>query len=222
MIEENVKKLLAEIPKENGFGEPVTLVAAVKTQTVESINEAIAAGITEIGDNHAQEFKDKYDAIVGNPKRHFIGHLQTNKIKYLLGRVDLYHSVDRPELAEELSKKSAEKGLTSEILIQVNAGNQETKGGFAMDETLEAYEKISALPGLKVTGLMTMLPFTDDETILRPLARDIRSLYDSLREKNGEICHLSMGMSGDWRLCVEEGSNMVRIGTAIFGPRNYD
>ena len=105
MIEENVKKLLEEIPAQNAFGEKVTLVAAVKTQTPEDINRAICGGITDIGDNHVQEFRDKYALIEGNPKRHFIGRLQTNKIKYLLGKVDLYHSADRYNLAEELSKE---------------------------------------------------------------------------------------------------------------------
>lgn len=221
MIEENVKKLLEEVG-ENPFGEKVTLVAAVKTQTVEDINRAIAAGITDIGDNHVQEFRDKYDGITGDPRRHFIGHLQTNKVKYLIGRTYLYQSVDRMELAEELSKRSERAGVTSDCLIQINIGNEESKGGFEYDDGSEAYKKISALPALKVKGLMAMLPFTDDEGVLRPLAKKMRKLYDELREIDGNIQHLSMGMSGDWRLCVECGSNMVRLGTSIFGPRNYN
>ncbi|MGN1104739.1 MAG: YggS family pyridoxal phosphate-dependent enzyme, partial [Candidatus Coproplasma sp.] len=116
MIEENVKKLLGEIPQTNPFGEKVTLVAAVKTQTPEDINRAILAGVTDIGDNHVQEFKDKFDRISGNPTRHFIGHLQTNKVKYLIGKVDLYHSLDRMELAAELSKPSERAGIVSNVL----------------------------------------------------------------------------------------------------------
>lgn len=219
MIEENVKKLLEEVPEKNSFGEKITVVAAVKTQTVEDINRAIAAGITEIGDNHVQEFRDKYEGISGNPRRHFIGHLQTNKIKYLLGRCDLYQSVDRYELAGELSKKSAAKGVTSQILLQVNAGNEETKGGFSFGEIFEAYEKIKAMPSLKIEGLMAMLPFTDDQTLLRSLAQKMRETYDKLKAKDGNFKYLSMGMSGDWKLCVECGSNMIRVGTTIFGPR---
>ena len=220
-IEENVKKLLSEIG-ENPFGEKVTLVAAVKTQTVEDINRAIAAGITDIGDNHVQELRDKYDGICGNPRRHFIGHLQTNKVKYLIGKTYLYQSVDRLELAGEISKRSERAGVISDCLIQINIGNEETKGGFELEDGVAAYEKISAMPALKVKGLMAMLPFTDDETILRPLAKSMRELFERLRDRNENIEHLSMGMSGDWQLCVECGSNMVRLGTSIFGPRHYN
>lgn len=221
MIEENVKKLLGEMGK-NPFGEKVTLVAAVKTQTVDDINKAIAAGIRDIGDNHVQEFKDKYDGITGNPNRHFIGHLQTNKVKYLIGKTYLYQSVDRFELAEEISKRSERAGVTSDCLIQINIGNEETKGGFEYDDGVAAYEKISAMPALKVKGLMAMLPFTDDEDVLRPLAKKMRELFERLREKDSDIEFLSMGMSGDWKLCVECGSNMVRLGTSIFGARHYN
>lgn len=220
MIEENVKKLLGEIDK-NPFGEKVTLVAAVKTQTVDDINKAIAAGIRDIGDNHVQEFKDKYDGITGNPNRHFIGHLQTNKVKYLIGKTYLYQSVDRFELAEEISKRSERAGVTSDCLIQINIGNEETKGGFEYDDGPDAYKKISAMPALKVKGLMAMLPFTDDEDVLRPLAKKMRELFERLREMDSDIEFLSMGMSGDWKLCVECGSNMVRLGTSIFGARHY-
>lgn len=221
MIEENVKKLLTETG-ENPFGEKVTLVAAVKTQTVEDINRAIAAGITDIGDNHVQEFRDKYDGITGNPNRHFIGHLQTNKVKYLIGRTYLYQSVDRLELAEEISKRSERAGVVSDCLIQINIGNEETKGGFEYDEGLAAYQKISSMPALKIKGLMAMLPFSDDEELLRTLAKKMRALFEKLREKDENIRYLSMGMSGDWKLCVECGSNMVRLGTSIFGARHYN
>ena len=221
MIEENVKNLLEEVGT-NPQGEKVTLVAAVKTQTVEDINRAIRAGITDIGDNHVQEFRDKYDFIEGNPHRHFIGHLQLNKVKYLIGRTYLYQSVDRMELAEEISKRSERAGVTSDCLIQINIGNEESKGGFEYDDGLAAYEKICALPALKVKGLMAMLPISDDEQFLRSLAKKMRALYDKLREKDADIEYLSMGMSGDWKLCVECGSNMVRLGTSIFGPRHYN
>lgn len=219
MICENVKKLLCEVPEKNPFGEPVTVIAAVKTQHVSAINEAIAAGITDIGDNHVQEFRDKYEEICGEPRRHFIGHLQTNKIKYLLGRCDLYQSVDRLSLAEELSKKSAAAGVTSNILLQINAGNEESKGGFSFEEIYSAYETIKNMPGLKILGIMSMLPFTDDEELLRTLAKKVRKVFDSLKEHDSDIKYLSMGMSGDWKLCVECGSNMIRVGTTLFGAR---
>ena len=221
MIELNVKKLLSEA-NFNPFGEKVTVVAAVKLKDVQSINKAIAAGITDIGDNHVQEFKSKYDFIEGNPRRHFIGHLQTNKIKYLLGRTDLYHSVDRLNLAEELSLRGQNAGITSEILLQVNIGDETSKSGFSYGEILSAYEKIAVLPSVKIKGLMAMLPFTDDEHLLKKLAVKMRKLYDRLKDCDKNIEYLSMGMSGDWKLCVQYGSNMIRVGTSIFGERNYN
>ncbi len=222
MIESNVENLLKEIPKENPFGEKVTLVAAVKLQTAEDINRAVAAGITDIGDNHVQELRDKYELINGNPRRHFIGHLQTNKIKYLLGKVDLYHSVDRINLAEELSKKSAGAGIVSDILIQINIGNEGTKGGFALEDCGEIYKTIKRLPALRIKGLMAMLPIDNDETRLKTLAKSMRGQFDRLRAIDKDIEYLSMGMSGDWRICLEQGANIIRLGTAIFGARNYN
>lgn len=160
--------------------------------------------------------------IEGNPKRHFIGRLQTNKIKYLLGKVDLYHSVDRMNLAEELSKKSSNAGVISNILIQINIGNEETKGGFDFEEAENAYEKIKAMPALKIEGLMCMLPESDDYALLETLAANMRGLYDKLRKTDANFKYLSMGMSGDYKLCLQAGSNTIRLGTAIFGTRNYN
>lgn len=222
MIEQNVKKLLSEIPEKNKFGEKVRLVAAVKLQTADNINAAVRAGITDIGDNHVQEFREKYDLIVGNPARHFIGHLQTNKVKYLIGKVDLYHSVDRFNLAEEISKRSLNAGVVSNALLQINAGNEESKGGFTFEEIGEAYEKIRLLPALKIKGLMAMLPFSDDVALLRELAAKTREYYDKLKKICPDFEYLSLGMSGDWKICVDCGSNMIRLGTAIFGARNYN
>ncbi len=221
MIEENVKNLLKEIPETNPYGEKVTLVAAVKTQTPEAINRAICAGVRVIGDNHVQEFKDKYDLIEGDPQRHFIGHLQTNKVKYLIGKVDLYHSLDRMELANELSKRGERAGVVSPVLIQINIGNEETKSGFSLEQTEQAYAEIKALPALKIKGLMAMLPDSDDTAMLKDLALKMREKFDKFKSVDGDIEYLSMGMSGDWRLCVECGSNIIRLGTAIFGLRQY-
>ncbi len=221
MIENNVKNLLKNLTLTNPFGERVTLVAAVKLQSPDNINAAIAAGITDIGDNHVQEFRDKFDEIRGEPKRHFIGRLQTNKVKYLVGKVDLYHSVDRLNLAQVLSEKSEKAEVISNVLLQVNIGNEESKGGFSLDEIDAAYAIIRALPAIKVTGLMAMLPDTDDKKLLYSLAEKMRQRYDYFREKDENFIHLSMGMSGDYELCISAGSNMIRLGTAIFGNRNY-
>lgn len=221
MIENNVKNLLKNLTLTNPFGERVTLVAAVKLQSPDDINAAIAAGITDIGDNHVQEFRDKFDEIRGEPKRHFIGRLQTNKVKYLVGKVDLYHSVDRLNLAQVLSEKSEKAEVISNVLLQINIGNEESKGGFSLDEIDAAYAIIRALPAIKITGLMAMLPDTDDKKLLSSLAEKMRQKYDYFRERDEKFTHLSMGMSGDYELCISAGSNMIRLGTAIFGNRNY-
>ncbi len=220
MIETNVKNLLAELPPVNRFGEKITLVAAIKTQTPQAVNAAIRAGITDVGDNRVQEFTQKYALIEGNPKRHFIGTLQTNKIKYLLGKVDLYHSVGRMNLAEELSRLSEKARIVSHILLQVNIGNEDTKGGFGYDGIDAAYKSIKALPSLKIDGLMAMLPNSDDKGLLCTLAHKMRRAYDGLKNADPNICVLSMGMSGDYRLCIDAGSNMIRLGTAVFGKRD--
>ena len=219
MIEQKVKNLLEEIPKTNPFGEKITLVAAVKFQTPEDINRAIKAGIADIGDNHVQEFRDKFELIEGKPRRHFIGRLQTNKIKYLLGKCDLYQSVDRLSLAEKLSQMSANKDVVSNVLIEVNIGGESSKGGFPPQEAVKAYEQIKALPHLKVRGFMAMLPLDANEEQSICLARQMRALYDTVRAYDGDCTCLSMGMSGDWKICVEAGSNMIRLGTSIFGER---
>ncbi|MCM1545898.1 MAG: YggS family pyridoxal phosphate-dependent enzyme [Clostridiales bacterium] len=217
MIEENVEKLLKSLPETNPYGEKVTLVGAVKLQSSEDINRAICGGLRDIGDNHVQEFKEKYALIAGNPVRHFIGHLQTNKVKYLIGKVDLYHSLDRYDLADELSKRGERAGVVSNVLLQINIGNEETKSGFDLSEADEAYRRIKAMPALKIKGLMAMLPDLDDERELARLAKLMRTKFDELKAADPDIVHLSMGMSGDYRLCIECGSNMIRLGTAIFG-----
>lgn len=221
-IEENVKNLLNSLPETNPFGEKITIVAAVKTQTSEDINRAVKAGIKDIGDNHAQEFVQKYSEILPDARRHFIGHLQTNKIKYLLGKVDLYHSVDRMNLAEELSLQGIKKGVSSDILLQVNIGKEATKSGFDLEEIDDVYKKIKTLPNLKIKGLMAMLPESEDIKLLCDLAHMMRTAYDRLKSADSNICHLSLGMSGDYQLCLDAGSNMIRLGTAIFGKRNYN
>ncbi len=218
-VRENVTKFLSEMPR-NAFGEQVKLVAAVKMQTAEAINEAIAAGVEAIGDNHVQEFREKYDRIAG-AERHFIGHLQTNKVKYLIGKTDLYQSLDRPELAEELSRRSVRAGVASSVLVQVNIGCEESKGGYAFEEAMDAAQALDGTEGLLVKGYMAMLPISEDEGYLRALVQKMRSLYDETKRVLPHIEYLSMGMSGDWKLCVENGSNMIRIGTTLFGARDY-
>ncbi len=220
MIKDNVRSFLSAMPKKNGYGEDITLLAAVKTQTPAAINEAIEAGVKVIGDNHAQEFRDKFDQINKDAQRHFIGRLQTNKIKYLLGRVDLYQSIDSLHIAQTLSDKSTSFGIVSNILLEINGGDEKSKGGFALKDAEKAFKDISSLPGVKICGLMAMFPATDDEKLIFRLASDVRKTYDELKAEDENITTLSMGMSGDWKVCVDAGSNMIRIGTALFGKRS--
>lgn len=214
MIEENVTALLREI-KENPFGEKVTLVAATKTRTEEEIRRAIGAGITDVGENRVQEFTAKYDAFEG-ARRHFIGRLQLNKVKYLMGTCDLIHSVDRDPLAFEISRRSPAR---QDVLIQINIGNEESKGGYPLEEGGAAYLRLRNCANLHIRGFMAMLPNADDPALLKTLCKKMRSLFERVRESDPDADILSMGMSGDFRLCVECGSNMVRLGTAIFGER---
>ncbi len=219
-ISRNVKTLLDELRAGNGYGEPVTLVAATKTRTPEEINEAIAAGITDIGENKVQEFRDKFDAVQGG-NRHFIGHLQTNKIKYLVGRTYLIQSLDRDELAEELSKRCQRANVTQDVLIEVNIGCEESKSGYPLQEAWAAYERIRGTQGLRVRGFMAMLPLAGGEEELSALVKEMRALFERAKAQDENIRWLSMGMSGDWKLCLRHGANMIRLGTAIFGERRY-
>ena len=219
-IAKNVQALKAITEKGNAFGEKVVLVAATKTQTAEAINEAIRAGVDAVAENKPQEFRDKNDLLLPC-SRHFIGHLQTNKIKYLIGKIDLYHSCDRDELAEEIAKRSKNLGIVSNILIQINIGEEESKGGYDYETAQEIYNRLSKTEGLCVKGFMAMLPDSDDEILLRSLTRKMRALLDWAKTQSNDVEYLSMGMSGDYALCIEEGSNMIRVGSTIFGARHY-
>ena len=219
-ISEHAAQLLGRLAAGNCFGEPVTLVAATKTRTPAEINEAIAAGITDIGENKVQEFRDKFGLVQGG-NRHFIGHLQTNKIKYLVGRTYLIQSLDRDELAAELSKRCVREGVTQDVLIEVNIGCEESKSGYPLSEAWAAYERIRATEGLRVRGFMAMLPLAGSEEEKAALVKDMRALFDRARQADENIRWLSMGMSGDWELCLGHGANMIRLGTAIFGERHY-
>lgn len=219
-IQTRVQAVRNELSKGNPYGEKVMLVAATKTQTIERINAAIGAGVDAVAENKPQEFRDKNEFLLPC-SRHFIGHLQTNKIKYLIGKIDLYHSCDRDELISELSKQSQNKGIVSNVLIQINIGNEESKGGYAYETARETFARIVSMPGLCVKGFMAMLPNSNDEALLRDLARKMRGLFEWAKEQSADIQYLSMGMSGDYKLCVEEGSNVVRLGSTLFGYREY-
>ena len=219
-IKQRVQSIKLQIADGNSFGEKVLLVAATKMQTVDAINAAIEAGVDAVAENKPQEFRDKNDFLLPCP-RHFIGHLQTNKVKYLIGKVELYHSCDRDELAEEIARRSVNAGISSNVLIQINIGDEDTKGGYAYDKAKEIFTRLSKMEGLCVKGFMAMLPAIDDEDALRALTRKMRTLYDWAKTQSSAVEYLSMGMSGDYALCIEEGSNVIRVGSTIFGVRNY-
>ena len=220
MVEENVKKILSELSSGNNFGEPVTLVAATKTMSVETIMRAVNAGVTVIAENRVQEFREK-SPLLANVRQDFIGHLQTNKVKYLVGKVSLIHSVDSSALAKEISLRAQKLGVTQDILVEINIGGELSKSGFAPDSAETAIKEISALPALKVCGLMAMLPKSDDDEIREKLCLQMREIYDKIRKERNDSAfrYLSMGMSADYKTAVRCGSNMVRLGTALFGQR---
>ncbi|MDE6412227.1 MAG: YggS family pyridoxal phosphate-dependent enzyme [Clostridia bacterium] len=218
MIEERVKEILSEISAGNCFHEPVTLVAATKTRTAEEINRAIQAGVTDIGENRVQEFTAKYDEVQG-ARRHFIGRLQTNKVKYLIGKTCLIHSVDRGELAETISRLSLKARIVTDILLEVNLG-EDSKGGYPLSEAFNAYERLCDTEGLRIRGFMAMLPLEASDEESGKLCNQMRALFEKARAQDENIKYLSMGMSGDYKLCLAHGSNMIRLGTTLFGERN--
>ena len=206
-VAERVAAIRAELPAS------VTLVAVSKTQPAEAIREAYAAGQRDFGENYAQEWRDKADALadLADLRWHFIGGLQTNKVKYLAGRVAAIHTVDRVELAREISKRFAAKGAVARVYLEVNVGGEASKSGCGPDEVPALAAAVRALPAIEVVGLMAIPPPEEDP---RPHFRTLRALRDRLG-----LAGLSIGMSADWRVAVEEGSTCVRVGTAIFGER---
>lgn len=228
IFDENYKRVLENIAeaavKSGRSPQDITLLAATKTVDIGVINHAIKSGIKYIGENRVQEFlgKDKDYLPV---HRHFIGHLQTNKVKDIVGKVELIHSVDSYHLAEEISKQSVKKGITSDILVEVNVGKQESKYGFEIEEVCENIIKIAALEGIRVSGLMAIPPICEKPEdnikffdMLYKLFVDIKGQ----RIDNSNISILSMGMSDDYMAAIQCGANLIRLGTALFGKRNYN
>ena len=221
MLKENLERVLAQISCGNNLGEEITLVGATKTMPVETINQAISYGLKVVAENKVQEFNQKTEFING-AEQHFIGHLQTNKVKYLVAKVSLIHSVDSLHLATEIDKCANKKGVLQEILVEINVGGELSKSGFdflnAKDGVLEI---VNSCKNVKVVGLMAMLPRSDDQELLGSLTRKMRCLYDELKEKGLPFKHLSVGMSNDYKIAILNGSNMIRLGRTIFGERNY-
>ncbi|GAW28126.1 protein of unknown function UPF0001 [Carboxydocella sp. ULO1] len=189
-------------------------MAVSKTVPPEGIQAALAAGVTDLGENRVQELLAKQPELPPGLRWHLIGTLQTNKVKYIIDRIHLLHSLDRWELAREISKRASARGLILKALIQVNVSGEETKHGLAPGDVPVFYREVQELPGLQIEGLMTMAPFVADAEQARPYFRQLRELARELGLK-----HLSMGMSNDYQVAIEEGATLVRIGSDIFGAR---
>ena len=202
----------------------VTLVSVSKTKPVEMLQEAYDLGVRVFGENKVQEIRDKYDALPKDIEWHMIGHLQTNKVKYIVDKVKLIHSVDSLRLAEIIEKEAEKHNRSVDILLEVNVAEETSKFGLKTVEVIPFAEKIAQFPHINMRGLMTIAPFVDDPEKNRTIFRDLHKLYVDIKEKNidnGTVSILSMGMTNDYEVAIEEGATMVRIGTGIFGARSY-
>ena len=216
MIKDNLQLILNEIKSGNNLGETVTLVGATKFVPAKNINIAIDNGLNDIGENKAQEFRDKFD-LVHKVNYHFFGRLQSNKIKYLIGKVYLIHSVDSLKLLEEINRQSENANVITNVLLELNLG-EEQKGGFDFSKVDGALKFASNLKAVKVLGFMAMLPDSQDEVLLENKAKSVRKIYDNYKDIYN-FKYLSMGMSNDYKLAIKNGSNMIRVGSKIFGKR---
>ena len=222
---ENVKERIRQAAQACGRdAQSVRLVAVSKTVAAETVRPALEAGITILGENYVQEARDKFKALVQYPVSwHFIGHLQSNKAKYAVRLFDLIHSVDSLKLARELDKQAGKVDKIQQILVQVNISAEETKSGIAADEAIALISAISQMKNLSVQGLMTMPPYFYQPEKVRPFFAALRKLRDEIdgrRIPNVSMAELSMGMTGDFEVAIQEGATLVRIGTAIFGKRS--
>ena len=229
MLSQNIKTVFENIEKaaekSGRKAEDIIMVAATKTVSADRINEAISLGVKNIGENRVQEFTDKFDSIKGEVTHHFIGHLQTNKVKYLVPKIALIHSVESERLLDEIDRLSKKHGVISEVLLEINASGEETKFGIEFDEAEEIIRNNENRENCLIKGLMTIGPNYSTEDEIRAAFKKMKKLFDELSEKdykNTEMKYLSMGMSGDYEIAIEEGANIVRVGSAIFGARNYN
>lgn len=229
-IKDNLTQILQNIEnskKNSKFDEDVTLLAVTKFRTTDEIKEVLDFGINNLGENKVKEFETKYEFFKGEDINwHFIGHLQRNKVKNLIGKTALIHSVDSIRLMEEINKQSEKKDVITNILIEFNIAKEENKYGFNEDEVDSIFENALKFKNIKVKGVMCMAPFTDDKEIIVNVFRKLRKIYDNCRNiynkyDNIDLTIISMGMSNDYEIAIEQGSNIVRVGTSIFkGEKN--
>lgn len=221
-VEENIKKSCEKAGRKR---EDVTLIAVSKTKPVEMLQEIYDQNIRNFGENKVQEMCDKMEVLPKDIKWHMIGHLQTNKIKYIIGKTELIHSVDSLHLAQEISKQAVKHDVQTDILIEINIANEQTKFGIDAGDTIQLVREIAALPNIHIKGLMTIAPFVEDPEDNRLYFRRIHQLSVDITKENIDNVNmdiLSMGMTGDYMVAIEEGATMVRVGTGIFGERNYN
>ena len=227
-IQENIKavedRIAAECQKAGRDPEDVTLIAVSKTKPVEMLREAYEYGCRDFGENKVQELLDKYEEMPRDIRWHMIGHLQRNKVKYIVDKVYLIHSVDSLRLAEEISKEAVKKNVCMNILVEVNVANEETKFGTTCEEVKQLVQDIAKLPNICVKGLMTIAPFVENAEKNRPFFSNLKKISVDIMEENIDnitMENLSMGMTGDYTVAVSEGATYVRVGTGIFGVRQY-
>lgn len=228
MVAENLAQVQKNInescTKINRDPNEVTLIAVSKTKPVEMLKEAYDAGARVFGENKVQEIVDKYDQMPSDVKWHMIGHLQRNKVKYIVDKVAMIHSVDSLRLAETIEKEAAKKAVIVPILIEVNVAQEESKFGLKPEEVLPLIEQIADFSHIRIKGLMTIAPYVDNAEENREIFRELKKLSVDIAAKNinnVNMSVLSMGMTGDYMVAVQEGATMVRVGTGIFGARNY-
>ncbi len=228
MLTENVieveKNIQATCDRAGRSREEVRLIAVSKTKPVSDIEEVLTTGILDYGENKVQELSDKYDVLPKNIRWHMIGHLQRNKVKYLIGKTVLIHSVDSLRLAEQIEHEAAKADTIMNVLIEVNVAGEESKFGTTCNEAIELVRAVAALKHVKIKGLMTIAPFTDNPEDNRIYFKKLKQLSVDIKSKNidnVDMDELSMGMTGDYEVAIEEGATMVRVGTGIFGERNY-
>ena len=228
MLAENLQQVNANIEKAcaavGRAPSEITLVAVSKTKPVSMLQEAYDAGARVFGENKVQEIMDKYDQLPSDIQWHMIGHLQRNKVKYIIDKVAMIHSVDSLRLAQTIEQEAAKKELVMPILLEVNVAEEDTKFGLKVEEVLPLLEQISSFSHIQVKGLMTIAPFVENPEKNREVFRTLKKLSVDISAKNINnvtMSVLSMGMTGDYQVAVQEGSTMVRVGTGIFGERNY-
>ena len=228
MLKENleqVEKNIQEACERSGRKRSeVTLIAVSKTKPVETLQEAYDLGVRVFGENKVQELTEKYEALPEDIHWHMIGHLQRNKVKYIIDKAELIHSVDSIRLAEAIEKEAAKRNITANILIEVNVAREESKFGLMPEEIDEFVDKVSDFEHIRVKGLMTIAPYVENPEENRPIFARLRKLSVDIAAKNAHnitMSILSMGMTGDYQVAIEEGATLVRVGTGIFGERNY-